>query len=219
MLDAPRLRTLSDYLTSEALCDVLADMGVSGHVGGLSPNWSHAGFFGRAKTLRLRQLQDGEDPDGIYDALKSYESVGENDVIVVQVDTGPYEPERAYFGELNATLAKQKGAAGAVIGGRTRDIAATVRMRFPVFSAGGTPRDCKGKMTLESIGEPISLGGVVVRQDDMVFADPGGVVVIPAQIEDEVIRRAVEAISKEAGIRRTLLDATIQEAIAQHGTF
>jgi regulator of RNase E activity RraA len=214
-MNTSRLRTLSDYLTSEALCDVLSEMGVSGHVAGLSPNWSHAGFLGRAKTLHLRTLRGGEDPDGIYDALKSYDTIGDGDVIVVQTDA----PEYAYFGELNATLAKHQGAAGAVIGGKTRDIAATVRMRFPVFACGGTPRDCKGEVTLDSIGEPVVVGGIVVRESDLVFADPGGVVVIPTQIENEVIQRAVEAISKEASIRRTLLDATIQDAIAQHGTF
>ena len=214
-MNTSRLRTLGDYLTSEALCDVLADMGVTGHVAGVSPNWCHAGFFGRAKTLRLRKLRGDEDASGIYHALKSYETIVDNDVVVVQSDA----PEYAYFGELNAILAKQQGAAGAVIAGRTRDIAVTVRMRFPVFSFGGTPCDCKGEMTLASIGEPVMLDGVPVAQNDLVFADPGGVVVIPAQIENEVIQRAVEAISKEADIRRTLLDATIQDAITLHGTF
>ena len=210
-----RLRTLGDYLTSEALCDVLSDLKVPGHVAGMVPNWCHAGFLGRAKTLRLRKLRDGEDADGIYAALTSYESIGNNDVIVVQSDA----PEYAYFGELNAILAKQQGAAGAVIAGHTRDIAATVRMRFPVFSWGGTPRDCKGKMTLESIGLPVMLGDVRVSQNDLVFADHGGVVVIPTLAEDVVLQRAIEAIAKEASIRRALLDNTIQDAMTMHGTF
>lgn len=210
-----RLRTLSDYLTSEALCDVLADMGLSANIPGMVPNWPHAGFFGHAKTLRLRTLGKGEDPDGIYGALDSYETIGENDVIVVEVEV----PERAYFGELNAILAKRQGAAGAVIAGRTRDIAATVRMRFPVFSMGSTPSDCKGRLTLDSIGAKVTCCGVPVHPGDLVFADSGGVVVIPARMERDVIQRAIDAIAQEGDIRRALIDGSIHEAIRQHGSF
>lgn len=213
--DVRRLRMLSDYLTSEALCDVLAEMKVHGHVRGMVPNWPNSRFLGRAKTLQLRDLRDDEDPDGIYRALESYDVVGENDVIVVQTSA----PGLAYFGELNAALAKHQGAAGALIGGSTRDNAATTRMNFPVFSLGTTPVDCKGLVTLASIGQPVVICSVGISQNDLVFADPGGVVVIPSLVEDAVIRQAVEAISKEANIRRTLLDSTIQEAIAMHGTF
>lgn len=212
--DVRRLRMLSDYLTSEALCDVLVDMHIAGHVPGMLSNMPNARFLGRAKTLRLRRIRDNENPDGIYRALESYESIGYNDVIVVGSVL-----EHAYFGELNAILAKQQGAVGAVIGGATRDTEATARMSFPVFSRAVTPCDCKGKLTCESIGQPVSVGGITVADHDLVFADPGGVVVIPKLVENEVIRQAVEAISKEANIRRTLLDSTIQEAIALHGTF
>lgn len=213
--DVRRLRMLSDYLTSEALCDALADMNLgSRHIPDMLANLPTARLFGRAKTLRLRRLRENENPDGIYRALESYEEIGINDVIVVQADM-----ECAYFGELNAILAKHQGAAGAIIGGLTRDDEATTRMNFPVFSQGTTPRDCKGKLTLESTGYPVMVGNVSVAQNDLVFADPGGVVVIPSLVENEVIRQAVEAISKEANIRRTLLGSTIQEAIALHGAF
>lgn len=213
--DVRRLRMLSDYLTSEALCDVLSGMKLHGYVCGMAPNWPNARFLGRAKTLQLRDLRNDEDPDRIYRALESYKEIGENDVIVAQTSA----PGLAYFGELNAILAKQQGSAGAVIGGRTRDSAATSSMNFPVFSLGTIPVDCKGLVTLASIGQPVVICSVGISQNDLVFADQGGVVVIPSRVEDAVIEQAVEAISKEACIRRTLLDSTIHEAIALHGTF
>lgn len=213
--DVRRLRMLSDYLTSEALCDVLAQMDLHGHLSDMVGNWCDAHFLGRAAPLRLRRLREGENPDGVYGALESYNEIVDNDVIVVGTD----RPSCAYFGELNAILAKRQGAAGAVIAGSTRDVEATACMNFPVFSRGFSPCDCKGRVTLDSIGQPITIGIVSVSRGDLVFADSGGVVVIPAVHEEEVIRRAVEAIAKEANIRRTLLDATIEEAIALHGTF
>ena len=213
--DVRRLRMLSDYLTSEALCDALAEMKYDGHPPGVFSSMLNARFLGRAKTLRLRSLRENEDPDGIYRALESYNEIAYNDVIVVETEA----PRFAYFGELNAILAKQQGAAGVVIGGCSRDSGATDRMNFPVFSHGPSPCDCKGKVTLDSVGQPVVIDRVKVSQNDLVFADEGGVVVIPSLIEDAVISEVIEAISREASIRRTLLDSTIQDAISLYGTF
>ncbi len=58
-------------------------------------------FLGRANTLKLRDLNEGEDIKGIYSALDSYDSIIPGDIILAQNDT----PDYAYFGELNAHLA------------------------------------------------------------------------------------------------------------------
>src|SRR5262249_14728262 len=111
------LRTLRTELTSAVLADILDQLGIQGAIRGLRPLTSHARILGRAKTLKLRALDDGEDFRGIYDALKSYERIVANDVIVVENGV----PDFAYFGDLNARLAIRAGAVGAIIDGATRD--------------------------------------------------------------------------------------------------
>lgn len=52
---------------------------------------------------------------------------------------------------------------------------------------------------------PIRCGEVLVQPQELIFADFDGVVVIPRQIEDEVLGQAAEKVGKEDATRRELL--------------
>ncbi len=211
-----QFNNLRNTLSSALLSDILDNLGAASVVGNLAPNFPHAKILGRAKTLRLRSLQDGEDYRGIYDALKSYHWIVSNDVIVVENQI----PQYAYFGELNAHLALRAGAVGAIVGGNTRDIAETIRLNFPVFATGTACRDVKGRATLAAINERVHLSGVPVLPDDLIFADKEGVVVIPKPLEAEVMKQAIEACRKEQNIRLGIaLSADIDSLIETFGEF
>lgn len=194
------LRTLRTELSSPILSDILDDLGIESVVRGLRPLTSDARILGRAKTLRLRPLQDGEDYRGIYEALHSYDRIVANDVIVVENGT----PEFAYFGDLNARLAIRAGAVGAIIDGATRDSNNVRAIGFPVFARGTTCVDVKRRATVDGIDVPVTIGSRRVDPGDLVFADTDGVVVIPAKYEQQVIALAMETISKESGISRDI---------------
>jgi 4-hydroxy-4-methyl-2-oxoglutarate aldolase len=51
---------------------------------------------------------------------------------------------------------------------------------------------------------PVMCAGVSVRRSDLVFGDVDGVVVIPHDVEQEVVRRALEKISGENQSREAL---------------
>ena len=53
---------------------------------------------------------------------------------------------------------------------------------------------------------PVRCGGVLVRPGELVFADFDGVVVLPREVEDEVLARAFEKVTKENHSRRDLLN-------------
>lgn len=113
------LRLLRSFITSPALSDLLDDMFLEKgeRCGAVLSNWvcnlPSSTALGRANTLRLRALKDGEDFHGIYDALESYAGISDNDIIVVENEINDF----AYFGDLNATLALRSGASAAVIDG------------------------------------------------------------------------------------------------------
>ncbi|MFN9368670.1 MAG: cytidylyltransferase domain-containing protein [Planctomycetia bacterium] len=208
---------LSNILSSPLVSDVCDELGIEGFVpASFVPNFLNAKFIGRARPLHLRPSDSDDRPDAIYDALSSYSVVFENDVIVVQNDC----PGLAYFGELNMSLAIRSGAVGAVIGGVTRDSWATSAASFPVFSLGYCAKDIKGKGAVASINDTITLCGRNVSPSDVIFADREGIIVLPYWKAEEVLRRSLEAASKE---KRVLADIASGETVAgildRHGFF
>lgn len=188
------LANLRNQLSSPLLSDLLDDFGYRNCViPGLQPNMEQARIIGRAKTLRLRELKEGEDFKGIYEALDSYRTIVPGDVIMVENTV----PQYAYFGELNASLSIRAGAVGAVIGGRTRDSASVVDLGFPVFADGYTCSDVRKRATTDTINRSICIRGVPVSPGDLVYADREGVVVVPRKIEHEVVQAALESAGKE----------------------
>lgn len=192
------LNNLRAGLTSALLSDILDDLSISegSIITNLKPNTENSKILGYAKTLKLRKRKPNESPEGIYDALKSYDSVTTGDVIVVETET----PDYAYFGELNANLALRAGASGVIVGGATRDSESVKRYNLPVFSTHNTCIDVRGRAVLDSISMPVEISGVKVREDDLVFADSEGVVIVPSPWVECVIEKALEAIRSEKEI-------------------
>jgi regulator of RNase E activity RraA/CMP-N-acetylneuraminic acid synthetase len=188
------LSILRGQLNSSLLSDILDDLGLRKQViKGLRPNIERARVIGRAKTLRLRALRDGEDFRGIYRALDSYKTIVPGDIIMVENEV----PQHAYFGELNANLAVRCGAVAAVVGGHTRDSADVVNLGLPVFAAGYTCQDVRKRATTDAINRPISIQGIEIRPGDLVFADREGVVVVPRRVEAQVVAQALANAGNE----------------------
>lgn len=210
------LRTLRTELTSAVLSDILDQIGGHGAVRGLHPLTPDARILGRAKTLKLRPLRKDEDANGIYDALKSYERIVANDVIVVENGL----PEFAYFGDLNARLAIRAGAVGAIIDGVTRDSNNVRGLGFPVFARGTFCMDVRNRATVDDMDCPVTIGGQRVDPGDLVFADADGVIVIPKKQERQVIERAMDTIGKESMISRDIaLNVPAASILHSNGAF
>jgi CMP-N-acetylneuraminic acid synthetase/regulator of RNase E activity RraA len=190
------LLTLRNHLSSAMLSDILDSLDQPNQViRTLRPNLATK-VLGRARPLRLRKLAEGERPEGIYAALDSYDWVVPFDVIVVENECADF----AYFGELNANLAIRAGAVGAIIGGHSRDTIEVSAIEFPVFSHGSTCQDVRGRATLDYWNKPVTIDGVRIEPDWLIFADNEGVIVVPAAIEQEVIELAFQSIRKERDI-------------------
>lgn len=192
-----KLEFLKKLVNSAMLSDVLDDNGLTNQViTGLRCNIDGTKIFGRARTLKIRKLEEGEDFHGIYEALKSYSEISDNDIIVVENEC----PSYAYFGELNAMLSIRSGASATIVGGVTRDRDNVIKMHYPVFSEGFNCKDVRGRATMENFNHTITIHGVEISPSDLVFADNDGVVVIPAKHETEIINAVVEKISMENNV-------------------
>jgi len=109
-------------------------------------------------------------------------------VLVVEIEG---DPELGHWGEVLTTQAQARGIAGLVIDGGVRDVAALVRLGFPVFATMLALRGAV-KTGTGAVGAPSSVGEVEVSLGDVVVGDADGVVVIPAARLAEV-RAAGEA--------------------------
>ena len=85
-----------------------------------------------------------------------------------------------------------------------RDVKQIRAMGFPVFCGGIGPLDTKGRARMVDRDVPVVCAGVRVRRSDLVFGDVDGVVVIPHDVEQEVVRRALEKVSGENQSREAL---------------
>ena len=89
--------------------------------------------------------------------------------------------EWGYWGDILNTAAIAQRLGGLVIDGGVRDVAGLSATSSPVFSNGicinGT---IKGFEATTWLRQPIRIGGVVVKQGDLVVGDRDGVVVLSA---------------------------------------
>lgn len=192
-----KLEFLKKIINSAQLSDVLDDNGLPNQViTGLRCNIDGTKVFGRARTLKIRELKEGEDFHGIYDALKSYSEISDNDIIIVENEC----PKYAYFGELNTMLSIRSGACATIVGGVTRDRDNVIKMQYPVFSEGFNCKDVRGRATMESFNRTICIHGVEISPSDLVFADNDGIVVIPAKHEKKIINAVIEKLSMENNV-------------------
>lgn len=110
----------------------------------------------------------------------------------------------AYWGELLTATARTRGAAGAVIDGFHRDTPQVLDQNWPVFSRGRFAQDSAVRTQVVDFRVRIEVGGVRVEPGDLVFGDLDGVVVIPRQVEAEVIERALEKARGEKTVRKAI---------------
>jgi len=104
--------------------------------------------------------------------------------------------DTALWGEITTAEAQRKGLAGLLVDGNVRDIEGIRKREFPVFARGTVPR-VVGRTSLGEVNVPIQCGGVVVEPGDIVVGDADGVVVVPKEKAEEVLRLGLEIVDYE----------------------
>ena len=124
----------------------------------------------------------------------------------------------AAWGELLTAAARVRKASGAVIDGYHRDTRQIEGQDWPVFSRGALGQDAAVRSTVLDYRVPIILGSVHVSPGDLVVGDLDGVVVVPREIEDEVLERALKKVELEQEVR-TAIESGVSttEAFALYG--
>ncbi len=95
----------------------------------------------------------------------------------------------ATIGGLMALEIQNLGVAGLVTDGLVRDGQEIRELEFPVWCRGTTPT-ASAKRGPGSVGGAVAIGGLLVRDGDLVIADDDGVVIWPKEQIPELLARA-----------------------------
>ena len=153
---------------------------------------------------------------GVFGALGEAQA---GDVIIVANDG--YR-STAVIGDIVIGLMRNKGVAAFVTDGLARDRAGIVATGLPTFAAGIVPTSPTANGP-GVVGAPVVCGGLPVRSGDIVVGDADGVVVVPQELAETVLRaldavraaeaKAVAAVDSGATetekLRRIMAEATV----------
>jgi len=203
-----------------AVCDILDSLGYRNQtmhqrLRPLLPDIHVCGFVGRARTIQWTEINYivEEDPYGLE--IEAMDSLKPGDVVVHSTD---YGGTNAPWGELMSTIAKRNGAVGCVCDSQIRDTVKIIKMGFPVYYTGIRPLDSMGRGRVLALDVPIKCGEVLVKPQELIFADNDGIVVIPREVEQEVLKLATEKVGKENSSRKELLEGkTLRSVYTKYG--
>jgi len=124
----------------------------------------------------------------------------------------------AAWGEIMTAAARMRKGAGAIIDGFHRDTSRVLEQDWPVFSRGRYAQDSAVRAKVVDFRCPIEIGNVQVSPGDLIVGDLDGIVVIPSNVEDEVIAMAVEKATGEKQVRKAIESGmSSTEALHEYG--
>jgi 4-hydroxy-4-methyl-2-oxoglutarate aldolase len=148
---------------------------------------------GPARTVRC-----GQD-----DNLMVHAAIAEAQQGEVLVVTMPEPAPVALVGELLATQAKQREVAAMLVDAAVRDLEDLMEVGLPIWArcvrVQGADKSVPGV-----IGEPVVVGGAIIRQGDVVVLDVDGAVVVEQERLDEVLLAARDRAEREREKRAKL---------------
>ena len=95
--------------------------------------------------------------------------------------------QRSSWGGMQMKMAKNRGVSAVIINGQVRDLEEMINLQIPIFGLGvcaaGPHKGWSG-----NVNYPVACGGVVVNPGDLLVGDLDGVVVVPPQIVDRLLK-------------------------------
>ena len=188
-----KYRARFEKLSSTNLSDAMDALGLRGATCGIRPlreGWRK--ICGPAVTMRMTAA--GVTPQKTHLGMNAIAAAKPGDVIVID-NAG--RMDISCWGGILANAAKKKGVSGTVIDGCCRDLDDCIDADYKVFARGTVVQTARGRAIEESTNRMIQFGGVQVRPGDIVLGDSSGVVIVPLEHMEDVLKKAEELWQKE----------------------
>ncbi len=161
----------------------------------MKPITSDKKIVGQAWTALLRPVLKSDTRDYPNYALQILDEAPAGSVLVYVLEEGL---EIAGMGNLMATTATVRGLEGTVIDGAVRDVTEIKRIGHPVYARNISPATSVGRLVSVAKQTPVLCAGVMVNPGDYMVGDGDGVVAVPAQAAEEVIKLLADYDDKES---------------------
>jgi len=145
---------------------------------------------------RPRRDRAGAGNDALYAHVRTVRAP--RIVVVQDLDDPP--AHGSLWGEVHATIFGALGCVGCVTDGAVRDLDEARTMGFHFFAAG--PSVSHAYVRVETVGEPVEIGGLVVAPGDLLHADQHGVLKIPLDLAAALPAAADRVIETEQALLR-----------------
>lgn len=126
--------------------------------------------------------------------LEMVDSIPVNAFVAVSADS---DIDAALWGGLMSTRAKARGAIGAVVNGGIRDFEQIANLGFPVFGAYRCIKDIRRRGYMAEYNTTITISGITIKPNDIIFGDANGAVVIPSEQFETVYAELLKSIDGE----------------------
>jgi len=99
-----------------------------------------------------------------------------------------------------------KGAAAIVTSGGARDRDECIAQGVPIFAQFRNQSMTQGRVEYEAAKIPVSIGGVQIKQGDIVLGDGDGVIAVPLEHAEQVAKYARQEHENDKGGRRRMYE-------------
>jgi 4-hydroxy-4-methyl-2-oxoglutarate aldolase len=145
----------------------------------------------------------GQDDNLMVHAVIEHIQPGE--VLVLSM---PEPAPVALVGELLATQAKVRGAAGILVDASVRDVRELIELGLPVWSHFIRVRGAT-KIKIGELNGTVTVGGTDIAPGDIVVMDVDGGVRVKRERVEEVLKASEERLAREDALRKKLLAGQI----------
>ena len=148
------------------------------------------------------------DSDDWGTSAMAIDEAAEGDILFFKVS----DDDKAIWGELASTCARDNGIKATVIYGSARDLDALLYMDFPVFASNFCP-NAGSALGLGTLNEPIVVEDVKINPGDFFIGDESGIVVIPRELFNQTMVATLGVKIKESKIIDDIADGKIETNI------
>ncbi|MDH4265950.1 MAG: RraA family protein [Deltaproteobacteria bacterium] len=183
-------------LSTSTISDALDRFGLRAGCEGIFPIVPGVKMAGPAFTLRYVPVGQ------VKGTVGDYIDIAQPGDVIVLDNNG--RTDCTVWGDILTVVAQRKGIHGTVIDGVCRDVPNILKEKYPIFTRGRFMMTGKDRVMVEAMNVTVSIGKTQVKPGDIMIGDDSGVVVVPRERAEEVLKLALEIETAENQIEEAV---------------